>query len=73
MAQVWVLTSCYNDYRQHGEYFEGVFLRKPNVEKLMERHGIGEQEAKNILNGEGDKDQSDHWYNLECVKVEDGE
>lgn len=33
---VWILTTKYNDYDQHGEYFEAVWLTKPTVKQLVE-------------------------------------
>lgn len=33
---VWILTSEYNDYDQHGAYFERVWKSKPTKEQLLD-------------------------------------
>jgi len=33
--KVWILTSEYNDYDQHGEYFEAVFAQKPTLQQIQ--------------------------------------
>lgn len=67
MTIIWVLTSEYNDYDQHGAYFEGVFLNKPNVHQLAQK-GVPEHQIDRLLNKNGGRVGSEyHWYNLEEV------
>lgn len=61
---VWILTSEYNDYDQHGEYFEDVFVSKPTVEQIMKRCGCDQQEAERIIAGGGRIRTEYHWYYL---------
>ena len=63
MDGVWILTSEYNDYDQHGEYFEGVWQDKPNAEQLMDK-GVAEPNLRHVLNGGGRIDSEYKWFNL---------
>lgn len=63
-SSVWVLTSSYNDYDQHGEYFEAVFKDKPTRESIMEACGVPEEDADHILLGGGRKGGEYVWFNL---------
>jgi len=64
MTTVWILTSKYNDYDQHGEYFEDVFAEKPTVQKIKELCCVSEDYARHILNGGGREKYEDIWYYL---------
>lgn len=67
--KVWILTSKYNDYEQHGEYFEAVFAQKPTVEKIKEICGYNSDDsALHILKGGGRIEYEYQWYNLEEVE-----
>lgn len=73
---VWVLTTEYNDYDQHGEYFEAVFATKPTVKELAsyfkENGGVpvyGDAMAAldfllHLIDGGGRQDTEHQWYNL---------
>lgn len=64
---VWILTSEYNDYDQHGEYFEAVFAEKPTALQIQKVCEVNEIGAKHILNGGGRNGNEHQWYNLkEC-------
>ena len=65
---VWVLTSEYNDYDQHGEYFEAVFKNKPTAQQLIGQ-GVAESEAEWVLQGGGRREYEDLWYNLNEVEL----
>lgn len=63
-SSVWVLTSSYNDYDQHGEYFEAVFKDKPTRESIMGTCGVTEEGADHILLGGGREGDEYMWFNL---------
>lgn len=63
---VWILTSEYNDYDQHGEYFEAVFETKPTKEQLADvmdeyPHSVY---VEHTLKGGGRLNNEYCWYNL---------
>lgn len=66
---VWVLTKEYNMYDQFGEYFVGVFGRKPEAEQLME-YGVPENRTSHVLNGGGRLNFEEEWYLLEPIIIE---
>ncbi len=81
-GSVWVLTSEYNDYDQHGAYFEAVFAKKPTVEELVdffttdEKHSLnwanGMEALKYVLHiqgGGGRRGNENSWLCLEEVKL----
>ena len=70
--EIWVLTSEYNDYDQHGEYFEAVFIGKPTSKQIQKRCHVTEQGAVHILNGGGRVKYEDQWYNLRKEKAAHG-
>lgn len=63
---VWILTSEYNDYDQHGEYFEAVFETKPTKEQLAEAmgHSLHSSYLEHTLEGGGRIGNDYMWYNL---------
>ena len=70
--EIWVLTSEYNDYDQHGEYFEAVFIGKPTAKQIQKHCLVGEKGAVHILNGGGRVKYEDQWYNLRKEKAAHG-
>jgi len=62
--KVWILTSEYNDYDQHGEVFEGVFAKKPTSAQIQKFCGITESGADHVLAGGGRQRHEDSWYIL---------
>ena len=62
--KVWILTSEYNEYDQHGEYFEAVFAEKPTTKQIQEICGLTEFEAIHLLLEGGRKEDEYQWYNL---------
>ena len=70
--EIWVLTSEYNDYDQHGEYFEAVFIGKPTSKQIQKHCHVTEQGAVHILNGGGRVKYEDQWYNLRKEKAAHG-
>jgi hypothetical protein len=65
---IWILTSEYNDYDQHGEYFEAVFIGKPTAEQIEKHCGVNEVGSTHILAGGGRVEEEYHWYNLRKEK-----
>ena len=70
--EIWVLTSEYNDYDQHGEYFEAIFIGKPTSKQIQKHCHVTEQGAVHILNGGGRVKYEDQWYNLRKEKAAHG-
>lgn len=78
---VWIITSEYNDYDQHGSYFEEVYKDKPTPEQLkdflLSRGEIHvrnvsdyiEKRVNHLLNGGGRLDSEHVWYTLQEVKA----
>ena len=71
-TDIWVLTSEYNDYDQHGEYFEAVFIGKPTSEQIQKHCGINEEGAVHILSGGGRVKNEYLWYNLQKTQAAHG-
>ena len=46
---MWILTSEYNDYDQHGEYFEAAWLEKPTKEQLSKITQLDGEDLEHIL------------------------
>lgn len=63
---VWILTCEYNDYDQHGEYFEAVFKEKPTWQQIA-AHGVEQKYLRHVLNGGGRKKYEDRWFNLKEI------
>lgn len=61
--KVWILTSEYNDYDQHGGYFLAVFANKPLPEQLT-ASGIPKYWHDHVLSGGGRKSSEYEWWNL---------
>ena len=70
--EIWVLTSEYNDYDQHGEYFEAIFIGKPTAKQIQKHCLVGEKDAAHILAGGGRVKYEDQWYNLRKEKAAHG-
>jgi hypothetical protein len=68
--EIWVLTSEYNDYDQHGAYFNRAWVGKPTVVDLKAYAKSGKEnwskkDLDHILNGGGRRNWEEKWYNLE--------
>jgi len=68
---MWILTSSYNDYDQHGDYFISAWIDKPSSEDLEKICVVNPVEADHILSGGGRQRYEDKWYNL--FQIEEGE
>lgn len=74
---VWILTSEYNEYDQHGEYFLAVFKSKPTIEQLATVLNIPIDEftsatLTHILSGGGRRKHYDdyhNWYHLREIEA----
>ena len=67
---VWVLTSEFNDYDQHGEYFLEVYGAKPTDEQLAV-HVHNALERQHLLEKGGGRMsiRDDQWFYLQEHKV----
>ena len=75
---VWVLTSSYNDYDQHGDYLCCVWNKKPKVDDLAKYFEMESGSYSNpmaalkfllhVEKGGGRQEVEDQWYNLVFVK-----
>jgi hypothetical protein len=70
--EVWLLTSEYNDYDQHREYFEALYIGKPSIEQIQKACRVNKIRAARILKGGGRKEWEFHWYNLRQESAEIG-
>lgn len=72
--KVWVLTSCYNDYDQHGDYFEAVFKNKPSIEELSNRLELDIEfhlpTLEKLMNGGGRTGTEYKWYYLTEINLD---
>lgn len=78
-AKVWVLTSSYNDYDQHGEYFEAVFAKKPDLKILAEFFKMKGGKSGDVMEavaflehvraGGGRRGTEHMWYGLDEVST----
>lgn len=65
MKTIWVVTKEVNDYNQHGDYFVGIFINKPEFKHLKQllpnepNDTIGK-----LIRGGGRKNFEDVWYTL---------
>lgn len=69
MNKIWVLTSSYNDYNQHGDYFVAAFKNFPTEKQLAEFGIIHPVEVAHVLSGGGREKYEDQWYTLEEYKL----
>lgn len=78
--KVWIITSEYNDYDQHGSYFEEAYANKPSYQQVEQflvdrgevfkgRHcgDYVEKRVHHLLDGGGRIDSEHVWYTLEEV------
>ena len=63
---IWVLTSEYSDYDQHGKYLEAIFAAKPHHTQLSE-YGVDSRDLSHVLNGGGRKQYEYKWVTLKEV------
>lgn len=78
---VWVLTQEYNDYDQHGCYFEAVFAEKPSLQDLANYFKYSDADSRlgsvmdalefleHLRNGGGRRNVEHNWYYLEEVEL----
>lgn len=63
--KVWVLTSSYNDYDRHGDYFEGVFSEKPSAADLVLNYKLPADVAEFVVSTGGGRQNVEYtWYYL---------
>ena len=70
-GSIWILTSEFNEYDQHGEYFVKAWPRKPTLEELTEAGDWGSDMsyAAHVQSGGGQLDAEDEWWFLREYKV----
>ena len=72
MSTIWVLTTAYNDYDQHGDYFVAAFPRKPTRKEFYDwwykDAEVDEDTAyafvDHMLAGGGRRNYEYQWYEL---------
>ncbi|UIW10556.1 hypothetical protein PQC38_gp080 [Aeromonas phage BUCT695] len=65
MSSIWVLTREINAYEQEGEYFAGIYSRKPDISLLSIETGITDEEyLTHILKGGGRVGSENEWWFL---------
>lgn len=80
-AGVWVLTTEFNDYDQHGAYLEAIWQSKPTIEQLAKHFKYLKSEMVgsfmgalefilHIQKGGGRQGTEHQWYNLEFMEFE---
>ena len=62
--KMWVLTSEYNEYDQHGGYFVTAWSTKPSVEEVAKVLGVTKKGAEHVWSGGGRENYEYQWYNL---------
>lgn len=75
--KIWVLTSEYNEYDQHGEYFIAAYKDKPTkLQVAAELDNIGnpfhtvEEWAEHVLRGGGRTQNCENvWFHLEEIEL----
>ena len=71
--KVWILTSEYNDYDQHGEYFIKAYMDKPNRDSISADLELDPEfhtdTILHILNGGGRQKVEYIWYYLRQVEL----
>lgn len=65
---MYTLTRVHNDYDQHGDYLEAVWLGKPTMEEISRVLNCDHDLARHIYNGGGRIDYEDIWYYLSELK-----
>lgn len=65
---MWVVTTEYNDYDQHGVYFLAVFSTKPSFQQLKALIKEDDVTVGKLTRGGGRQGIEDKWYNLTKVK-----
>ena len=66
---MWLLTSDYNDYDQHGSYFIALFGSQPSKDQLL-KHGVPVERVEHVLAGGGRINNDYCYYTLEEVTPE---
>lgn len=71
--KIWILTSEYNDYDQHGEYFINAYKEKPTLDVLSKELELDPEfhtgTLEHILNGGGRQQVEYVWYYLRCKEL----
>jgi len=65
---MWVVTTEYNDYNQHGEYFLAAFSKKPSFKQLKILIQENDVIVGKLTRGGGRHEVEFKWYNLIEVK-----
>lgn len=65
---MFIVTTEFNDYDQHGEYFVAAYNEKPTFKQLKELIGERDIIVGKLTKGGGRHGIEDQWYNLHEVK-----
>ena len=67
---IYILTSMYNDYDQHGEYFIKAFKEKPAIDELRNLINEDDNVLINLINNGGGRMGVEYcWYYLKSVEL----
>ena len=70
MSDIWVLTTEYNDYDQHGRYFVKAWIGKPTADQIRACGKVLHEDwsddfIRHLLAGGGRQGVEYNWYHLE--------
>ena len=68
MMTIWLLTTEYNDYDQHGEYFVSAWGHRPTFVELGVA-GVDGANIRHVQAGGGRKDDEFQWWYLKEMAV----
>lgn len=68
MNPIYILTSEYNEYDQHGEYFVKVYFSRPTIEQIATDLECDNDYAEHILKNGGRLKYEYVWYFLREFK-----
>jgi hypothetical protein len=68
---MWIVTTEFNDYDQHGEYFVAAYYKKPTFQQLKELIKQDDVTVGKLTSGGGRQKWENQWWYLR--EVSEGE
>lgn len=70
---IYILTSEYNDYDQHGEYFIEAFSNVPQIEQLQKHidYKLNKDDYNHIINGGGRRESYKDYHNWYYFRIKE--